>query len=128
MSSRSLRRRQNDSTSQYETFTQIIIPWGIHQDGEASFKLPFFEESSGTKSAYVLLRTIIPVLENGGIAVLDEIDSDLHLHMLVKLIELFKYPHTNPHNAQLLFSGLARPAGTQPRVTLSCQPQFFVLR
>ena len=83
---------------------KVIIPFGVHQKGDTSFRLSFFEESSGTKSTYVLLRKIIPVLESGGVAVLDEIDSDLHFHMMVKLIELFKHKHTNPHDAQLLFS------------------------
>ncbi|WP_252179743.1 ATP-binding protein [Endozoicomonas sp. 4G] len=83
---------------------KITLPVGVHKDGDKTFELPFFEESNGTKSTYVLLRKIIPVLENGGIAVLDEIDSDLHFHMMVKLIELFKHKHTNPNNAQLIFS------------------------
>lgn len=96
--------KEADGVNEKGDQEKIVIPWGVHQGDSAAFKLSFFEESSGTKSAYVLLRRMIPVLERGGIAVLDEIDSDLHLHMLVKLIELFKHKHTNPHNAQLLFS------------------------
>ena len=83
--------------------SKVVVPVGVHAGVDSSFKLYVFEESSGTKSAYVLLRMIVPVLEHGGIAVLDEIDTDLHLHMLIKLVELFKHRHTNPHNAQLLF-------------------------
>ena len=51
---------------------KVVIPIGVHQGEGSTFMLPFFEESSGTKSAYVLLRMIIPVLESGGVAVLDE--------------------------------------------------------
>jgi AAA15 family ATPase/GTPase len=83
---------------------KLLYPVGVHVDGESSFKLPFFEESSGTKSAYVLLRTILPVLHNGGIAIIDEMDNDLHPHMLIHILELFKFPSTNPNNAQLIFS------------------------
>jgi AAA15 family ATPase/GTPase len=66
--------------------------------------LPFFEESSGTQSAFVLLRVILPVLENGGVAIIDEIDNDLHPHMLPHILELFKFEHTNPHQAQIIFT------------------------
>src|SRR5699024_1202058 len=40
----------------------------------------------------------------GGLAVIDEMESDLHPHMLAELIDLFISPETNPHNAQLIFS------------------------
>ncbi|MCL1095984.1 AAA family ATPase [Shewanella kaireitica] len=82
----------------------LFMPVGVHGSNEESFELPFFEESSGTKAIYVLLRQILPVLESGGLAVLDEIDNDLHLHMLIKVIEMFKFKHTNPYNAQLIFT------------------------
>ncbi|SQH76086.1 conserved protein of unknown function, containing ATPase domain [Shewanella benthica] len=83
---------------------EFYLPIGIHKSKDGNFNLPFFDESSGTKSVYVLLRRILPVLESGGIAVLDEIDNDLHLHMLLKVIELFKFKHSNPKNAQLIFT------------------------
>ena len=47
---------------------------------------------------------ILPVLESGGMAIIDEIDNDLHPHLLPHLIDLFKFEHTNPHQAQLIFS------------------------
>jgi predicted ATPase len=47
---------------------------------------------------------ILPVLERGGVAIIDEIDNDLHPHLLPHLIDLFKFEHTNPHQAQLIFS------------------------
>ncbi len=47
---------------------------------------------------------ILPVLERGGMAIIDEIDNDLHPHLLPHLIDLFKFGHTNPHQAQLIFS------------------------
>ena len=33
-----------------------------------------------------------------------EIDNDLHPHMLGTIIELFKFKHTNPHDAQIIFT------------------------
>lgn len=83
---------------------KFIVPFGVHKSGLGDFSLPFFEESSGTKSAFVMLRKIMPVLERGGVAIIDEIDNDLHSHMLSVILELFKFEHTNPHNAQLIFT------------------------
>ena len=50
------------------------------------------------------MRRILPVLENGGVAIIDEIDNDLHPHMLPHILELFKFQHTNPHQAQIIFT------------------------
>ncbi len=80
------------------------IPIGIHKADEKSFELPLFEESSGTQSAFVLLHRILPVLEKGGLAVIDEIDNDLHPHLLPYIVDLFKFEHTNQHNAQIIFT------------------------
>ena len=83
---------------------KLVIPIAVHKSDMGSFELPFFDESNGTKSAYVLLRDILPVLKDGGIAIIDEIDNDLHPHMLGTIIELFKFKHTNPHDAQIIFT------------------------
>jgi AAA15 family ATPase/GTPase len=82
----------------------LFIPMGVHKSERGEFKLPFFDESSGTKSAFVMLRKILPVLENGGVAIIDEIDNDLHPHMLSAILELFKFKHTNPKYAQIIFT------------------------
>lgn len=66
--------------------------------------LPMQYESSGTKQLFVLLKTILLVLEKGGVAVLDELDVNLHPEIVLSLYELFIHPETNPNNAQLLFS------------------------
>ena len=66
--------------------------------------LPMQYESSGTKQLFVLLKTILLVLNNGGVAILDEFDVNLHPEMLMSLFELFIQAETNPNNAQILFS------------------------
>ena len=84
---------------------KAYLPIGLHSDDKGrGFELPFFDESSGTKSLFVQLRRILPILEDGGIAVIDELDNDLHPHMLPLLIELFKFEQTNPNHAQLIFT------------------------
>jgi uncharacterized protein len=71
------------------------------------FELPFILESNGTKSALLLLYRLLPVLRGGGLAVIDEFESDLHPHMLEPILNLFASPLTNPHGAQLLFTSHA---------------------
>lgn len=81
------------------------LPFGIHRaTSGASFELPFMLESSGTQGALVLLHRLLPVLQTGGLAVIDEFENDLHPHMLEPILDLFASPTTNPHGGQLLFT------------------------
>ncbi len=77
---------------------------GIHENSKGRFELNFFHESSGTQGAVSLLSKILPVLEYGGVAVIDELEADLHPHMLPHVLNLFLNQSTNPHNAQILFT------------------------
>ena len=81
------------------------LPYGIHRvaDG-ATFELPFPMESSGTQGAFMLLHRLLPVLQSGGLAVIDEFENDLHPHMLEPILDLFANPATNPAGGQLLFT------------------------
>ncbi|PPD03122.1 MAG: abortive infection protein [Methylobacter sp.] len=78
--------------------------WGEHVSGNKSFNLPFNLESSGTQGAFVLLSRLLPILQTGGLAVIDEFENDLHPHMLEPILELFASADTNPFNAQIVFS------------------------
>lgn len=80
------------------------IAFGEHTSGSSKFSLPFNMESSGTQGAFVLLSRLLPILETGGLAVIDEFENDLHPHMLEPILDLFANPATNPHDAQLIFS------------------------
>ncbi|EKZ1925773.1 TPA: ATP/GTP-binding protein [Stenotrophomonas maltophilia] len=75
----------------------------LRADG-STFVLPFEVESNGTQSAYVLLAILIPILQSGGIAIIDEMESDLHPHLLDSLLQLFNSEVSNPYGAQLFFS------------------------
>jgi uncharacterized protein len=66
--------------------------------------LPLLFESNGTKRFYAQFPTIEYALRNGGVAILDEIDSDIHPTLLPELVKKFQSPHTNPFNAQLIMS------------------------
>jgi AAA15 family ATPase/GTPase len=79
-----------------------LIPLCRHQSKGKRFSLPLLSESSGTRGVYSILRYILPVLEHGGIAVLDEMESELHPQMAIEIMRLFTDKDSNPHNAQLL--------------------------
>jgi hypothetical protein len=81
-------------------------PFGVHSasDQGARYVLPFFEESSGTRSAFTLLVSVLAVLAAGGLMTYDELDSDLHPMMLPTLLELFANSDTNPERAQIIFT------------------------
>lgn len=91
-----------DESGKTET---LYLPFGQHttEDGQR-FELAFLEESSGTQSAFVLLEPLLETLSKGGIAIIDELDNDLHPHLIPHILEWFEYEHTNPHQAQLIFT------------------------
>ena len=77
---------------------------GVHIINGKEYHLPFAFESSGTKNMFVLLHFLLPAIEQGGVAVIDELEIDLHPHTLPCIIELFANPESNPKNTQLLFT------------------------
>lgn len=85
-------------------------PWMaycVHKRGDKTVKLPMVEESSGTNGLFSVLALVLPVLDNGGVAIIDELETDLHPHMVEALLDLFVQPDTNPKNAQLIFASHA---------------------
>ena len=81
-----------------------LVPICSHQSKGKDFSLSLINESSGTRGAYSILRYILPVLEYGGIAVLDEMESELHPQMAIEVMRLFTDSDSNPNNAQLLIA------------------------
>lgn len=82
----------------------IFVPFGIHKVNDVEHSIMLKQESSGTQAAYLLLSRLLPVLTSGGVAVIDELEADLHPHILVPILDLFYSPVTNPHNAQIIFT------------------------
>ena len=81
---------------------EATFPFAVHEIGNESFVRVLMQESRGTQALFVLLRYLLPVLEDGGIAYIDEFESGLHPHMVRRIIELFFNPSTNPKQAQLI--------------------------
>jgi AAA15 family ATPase/GTPase len=64
----------------------------------------FAEESAGTQRFIEIFHHLFYVLQTGGIALIDEIDSDLHPLLLPELFKWFNDPKRNPCGAQLFFT------------------------
>ena len=86
---------------------KIWMPFGHHRSHGQEYVLPLLLESNGTKSAFSLLSFLLPALNTGGLAVVDEFESDLHPHMLDAILGLFASEKTNPRDAQLVFTSHA---------------------
>jgi uncharacterized protein len=84
---------------------RIWMPFGTHvgRDGK-TYKIPMQEESSGTQSAFVLLPPLLTALAIGAVASIDELENDLHPHMIEPILSLFATATTNPRGAQLIFT------------------------
>lgn len=61
-------------------------------------------ESSGTQKLLILLKTILAVLNTGGVAIIDELDAFLHPNVYTEVIDLFTSIVENSNNAQIIFS------------------------
>jgi uncharacterized protein len=85
--------------------SKVWLPFGVHASRVGkTHELSFVDESSGTQSAFVLLSRLLHALSCGGLAVIDELESDLHPHMIEPILELFANSETNRKKAQLLFT------------------------
>ena len=73
-----------------------------HQGLDAPIFLEF--ESSGTKALFHLLPQLFFALTATGLAILDEIDGDLHVDIAAEILRWFRSRKRNPSNAQLIVS------------------------
>ncbi|HAT3744016.1 TPA: AAA family ATPase [Serratia marcescens] len=80
------------------------LPYGVHEHDGNVYEVPFYMESSGTQACYSFIQSLLYSLEYGGIAIIDELDSDLHPIMVVELLSMFENEDINKNNAQLIFS------------------------
>ena len=76
----------------------------LHDVSGTPRPLELGEESSGTLTWLELMPDLLAVLQNGGVLVVDELDSSLHPAISGKLVEMFQDPQTNRRDAQLIFT------------------------
>jgi predicted ATPase len=93
-------QRTNGNGEAHETFLVFFV----HDGPQGSFELAADKESSGTRRLFMLFETFIKILCSGGIAVIDEMESDLHPHLIPTILSLFTNPEINRSQAQLFFT------------------------
>lgn len=86
------------------TTQDVYSPMGVHQINGQEYPLMLTQESSGTQGAFLLLNRILPALQTGGLVLIDELEADLHPHMLAPILDLFFSTKSNPNNAQIIFT------------------------
>lgn len=100
-----------------------------HKDSQGTvISIPYEEESQGTKKLLSLLPALTESLEKGSLFLADDLDSFLHPHLLKALVCLYTNPETNPHGAQLLFTGhntaILTPSDLRrDSIWLCCRPE-----
>jgi hypothetical protein len=67
-----------------------------------TYSLPTGAESDGTHQLLALLQNIFFVLEVGGLAVVDELDTSLHTQAAEAIVSLFAAPEVNRGRGQLI--------------------------
>lgn len=84
----------------YDAEHEISFPQG----GLKKYFLPFDDESDGTKKMSDLIISWIEVLEEGGVLIIDELESCLHPLLVDFLISYFTEKDINTNRAQLIFT------------------------
>ena len=95
-------RAQFQEQYKYDIKTQHPVFEGDKEVGIEHFEIE--EESTGTKSLFVIGGIILDALEAGRVLVVDQFEKNLHPSITQFLISLFHNPYTNPQNAQLVFA------------------------
>nr|WP_285554360.1 ATP-binding protein [Actinoplanes regularis] len=67
--------------------------------------LPWDWESSGTQTWLHLSRLALTCLQEGSIFTIDDLGDNLHPLLTAQLVGLFQDRESNPHGAQLIFTG-----------------------
>jgi AAA15 family ATPase/GTPase len=86
----------------YDIKTQHPLFDGEKEIGFENFEIE--EESTGTKSLFVIGGIILDALETGRVLVVDEFEKNMHPSITQFLINLFHNEITNPKNSQLIFA------------------------
>ena len=76
----------------------------LHRGSNGNVPFDLADESSGTLRLFELTARALPILEDGGLLLVDEIDASLHPLLTATLIRLFQSPHPNKRRAQLIFT------------------------
>ena len=76
----------------------------MHNAGDRIESLDYDSESRGTRTFLSLLIPALQALSEGGLLIVDELDSSLHPDLAQAFVSLFLQRGANPRGAQLIFS------------------------
>lgn len=76
----------------------------LHRGAADDVSFGLSDESTGTVRLLDIATRAIPVLAEGGLLLLDEIDASLHPLLTTALIRMFQSPDANANGAQLVFT------------------------
>jgi len=66
--------------------------------------LTYYSQSLGTQVLFTSIPYYLYALRSGGVLVMDEFDTDLHPHILPKIVSFFDDKKVNVKNSQMIFS------------------------
>ncbi len=93
----------------YFSLEKVFLVKSGHHDNAKDITLNMQKnESDGTKKLFdiagLILNAFNDINKTNGLIIIDEIDSNFHPSLLIKLIKLFNNPEINKSNVQLLFT------------------------
>lgn len=100
-------------TSELDELSKAALPRGREREPQLRFRhrgaaddvlFDVSDESAGTIRLLQSAMEAVPVLERGGLIIIDEIDGSLHPLLTAKLIALFQSRIVNQSGAQLIFT------------------------
>lgn len=99
-------KKDDESDLDYSLDKIFLTKRACHDDAKTVTLNMQDNESDGTKKLFDISGLLLHAFNIGvsGLIILDEIDSNFHPSLLIKIINLFNDPKVNRSNAQLLFS------------------------
>ena len=94
---------EEETTTSKRVFRRERILLKHNADDDNSW-LDYEEESQGTKTIIHMAIPLLRVLGEGGVLLIDELESSLHPLLGLKIVEMFNAPATNPLNSQIIFT------------------------
>jgi len=70
----------------------------------STFRVPVIDESSGLRNLIILFPHLDRVMQEGGLLIYDNLDTNLHPIVFKQLVRMFNNSEINKRNAQLIFT------------------------
>ena len=93
-----------EALAQIDSSSDDLRRLRLVRGGSEPWSLPPEDESRGTQILLARLADLLPRMLQGGLIVVDEIDTSLHPDLCKALVRLFTDPRSNRNGAQLLFT------------------------